>query len=324
MNGGILVRDLAAAVAVGLATAWAGVASATTTNYQYVQSIPTAADVTGVAVDSSGNVWAAEGGAYPVQEFSSTGTLLNQFGLSSYTNGATAVAFDSSGNVWVCGILNTLVEFNRSGMVLQSFSRPSFAEPTDMVVDSSGNLLVTQNEGSLQKFSSSGTLLGTIGGPGSGTGQLNSPWGVTLDPSGNIWVSDSWNNRIVEFNSNGNFLQQFGSLGSGNTQLNGPGGLAVDSSGNVWVADSGNNRIEGFSSTGVYVTQFGALGTGNGQFNNPSGLAMDSSGNIWVADMYNKRIEEFSSVPEPSTLTLLGIGAVSLLAYGWRRRTKVA
>jgi streptogramin lyase len=213
------------------------------------------------------------------------------------------------------------VEFSRNGTVLQHFSNlPSLSGPTDMVIDSSGNLLVTQNEGALQKFSSSGTYLGTIGGPGSGTGQLTSPWGVTLDPSGNIWVSSSDNNRIVEFNSSGSFLQQFGgSMGTGNGQMWGPGGLAIDSSGNVWVSDSGNNRIEGFSSTGAYLTQFGALGTGNGQFNNPSGLAMDPSGNIWVADMFNSRIEEFSPVPKPSTIVLLGIGAATLLAYAWRR-----
>ncbi len=141
-----------------------------------------------------------------------------------------------------------------------------------------------------------------------------------------IWVSaESGNGQIIKVSStDGSILKQFGLGGSDNGQLNGPEALAFDSAGNLWVADAGNNRIDEFSSTGAYLGQFGSKGSGPGQFNGPEGLAFDAAGNLWVADTYNYRLQEFSPVPEPSTLVLFGIGALSLFAYAWRRRRPTA
>ncbi len=137
-----------------------------------------------------------------------------------------------------------------------------------------------------------------------------------------MWVSDG-PGRIVEFDNNGTFLQQFGTNGNSYGQLASNEGLAFDAAGNLWVAN-GNNDIVEFSNTGAFLGQFGSLGTGPGQFNDPQGLAFDAAGNMWVADTNNNRLQEFSPVPEPSTLALLGIGAVSLLAYAWRKRRPTA
>jgi secreted PhoX family phosphatase len=121
------------------------------------------------------------------------------------------------------------------------------------------------------------------------------------------------------------FVRSVGSIGSGNGQFNNPAAVAVDASGNVWVADIGNNRIQEFSGSGVYLQQFGSQGSGNGQFNHPAALAVDTLGNVWVADIGNNRIQEFApiTVPEPSTLVLLTIGAIGLLACTRRQRKTV-
>ena len=169
MNGGIVMRGVAGLV--GLATVLAGVASATTTAYQWVQSISTPG-VRGVAVDSSGNIWDAGATIEPVQEFSSTGTILKEFG-SLYALNATALAFDSSGNVWVTNS-DGLAEFSSSGTWLQSFYSQNYgadnvlAYPSGVAVASSGNLLVSafsttgsiNDPGGIEKFSPSGTYLG--------------------------------------------------------------------------------------------------------------------------------------------------------------------
>ena len=86
---------------------------------------------------------------------------------------------------------------------------------------------------------------------GSGGGQFSLPLGVTLDGTGNVYVADTFNNRIDRFNP-ANFagtFATFGSLGAGSGQFSAPGGIAVDIAGNVYVADGSNNRIVRFNPT---------------------------------------------------------------------------
>jgi DNA-binding beta-propeller fold protein YncE len=49
--------------------------------------------------------------------------------------------------------------------------------------------------------------------------QLDGPDGVAVDPSGNVFVADEFNNRIQKFTNTGKFIRKWGSLGSGNDQF---------------------------------------------------------------------------------------------------------
>jgi DNA-binding beta-propeller fold protein YncE len=130
---------------------------------------------------------------------------------------------------------------------------------------------------------------------------LTGPWyfsaaqGVATDSSGNVYVADTGNNRVLKFNSSGALITKWGSLGTGDGQFSSPRDLAVDSSGNVYVVDTTNNRIQKFDSSGTFVTKWGATGAGNGQFNNPNGIAISSVGNVYVADSTNNRIQRFNT-----------------------------
>src|SRR5437588_10365473 len=74
-----------------------------------------------------------------------------------------------------------------------------------------------------------GGFLLQFGGTGSGTGQFTSPYGVAVDPrTGDVYVSDTPNDRVEKFTSSGHYLLKFGSHGSGNGQLTHPFGVAVD------------------------------------------------------------------------------------------------
>jgi DNA-binding beta-propeller fold protein YncE len=133
------------------------------------------------------------------------------------------------------------------------------------------------------------------GSEGGGNGQFDGPEGVAVDAAGNVYVADTYNDRIQKFTSAGAFLTQWGSSGIGNGQFQGPEDIAVDTNGNVYVADTGHNRIQKFTLAGAYIAHWGSAGSGNGQFNYPGGIAVDSSGNVYVADTGNNLIQKFTS-----------------------------
>jgi len=83
------------------------------------------------------------------------------------------------------------------------------------------------------------------GSYGTGNGQFKYLYGVAVDSSGNIYVVDTYNNRIQQFNSSGTFITKWGSNGTGDGQFSTPRGIA--SSVNVYVADTSNHRIQKFS-----------------------------------------------------------------------------
>ena len=72
-------------------------------------------------------------------------------------------------------------------------------------------------------------------------------YGIAVDSSGNVYVTDSTQASIQKFDSNGAFITKWGSYGTGNGKFSHPTGIAVDSSGNVYVADRFNARIQVFS-----------------------------------------------------------------------------
>jgi YD repeat-containing protein len=181
--------------------------------------------------------------------------------------------------------------------------------------NSGGSLEVSTAASGIVKGSVPPSYSSSFGVYGTGNGQLREPeGGLATDTSGNVWVSDSENNRIEEFNSKGEYVRAIGGVGTGNGQFGTTEGVTVDSKGNVWATDEGNNRVQEFSSEGVFVRMFGwgvsngeskfevcsvscragILGSGNGEFNTPEGIAADSNGNIVVADRGNHRVQEFS------------------------------
>jgi tripartite motif-containing protein 71 len=146
-------------------------------------------------------------------------------------------------------------------------------------------------------------------------GQFHYPFGIAIDQtSGNVYVADTFNQRIEKFTDTGEYIRTWGTpciigTGQGCIDEDGPGplligsgefyylfGIAIDqTSGNVYVADTGNNRIQVFTRTGNFIGAWGSFGTDNGQLYNPFGIAIDqTSGNVYVADTFNQRIQIFT------------------------------
>jgi sugar lactone lactonase YvrE len=112
---------------------------------------------------------------------------------------------------------------------------------------------------------------------------LSSPGGVAVDGSGNVYIADTSNNRILKETLDSGAYTQSTVVSSG---LLNPQGVAVDGSGNLYIADTGNSRvlIETLSA-GSYTQS--VVGSG---LLNPQGVAVDGSGNVYIADTGNDQV----------------------------------
>ncbi len=226
---------------------------------------------TGVAVNqATGDVYVADAdccsfttGGQRVSQFGDDGTFVRAWGWGVETG---AAAFE------VC-TTSCLAGIQGSGDGQFSIgSGDGLSWPQIAVDQSDGSVYVADNLNSrIQKFSSTGAFLGQFGGPGSGDGELGSPFGVAVDPvSGDVYVADTDNNRVQRFDSSGAYLSQFGVAGSADGELLGPYRVAVDSTGRVYVLDRGNGRVQRFTAAGSFDQVFAA-----GSVVAPSDLAID-------------------------------------------------
>src|SRR5437773_1812030 len=146
---------------------------------------------------------------------------------------------------------------------------------------------------------------------------LCQPTGVAVDSSGNVYVADLSNNRVLEYS---NPLatdtvadQVFGQGGSFTTNvpnnggppsaagLNFPSGVAVDPSGNLYVADPANNRVLGQSNFSSNSCNQGTTPSAS-TLCGPDGVAVDNVGNVYVADQNNHRVLEYDYPLPPADL----------------------
>ncbi|CAF3348397.1 unnamed protein product [Rotaria socialis] len=227
-----------------------------------------------VAVDSNGNVYVLDqannrvqlwynGASYgvTVAGTNSSGTAANQLNCPYFmardpTTGTLYISDSGNGRVMQYlynassgtvvaggyGIANgpTQLDYN-SGVYFDSSSNSL------VIATYLGNNIVRWKLG----YSNWTLITGNVNGTsGSSSTMLYNPMGLTLDPSGNIYVADRNNHRIQLFSntSNGTTIAGItGSPGSSATQLNSPSAVALDSQLNLYVADTGNNRIQMFS-----------------------------------------------------------------------------
>jgi sugar lactone lactonase YvrE len=154
---------------------------------------------------------------------------------------------------------------------------------------------------------------------GQGTIALfNVPFGIAVDPIGNLYVADSGNGTVRKITASGTVTTFAGTVGvTGSADGTGAAaqfgylvGAAVDTNGNVYVSDAQFNTIRKITPTGVVTTLAGSAGNrghadGTGtsaQFNQPNGLGVDAAGNVYVADSGNDTIRKITPAGVVSTL----------------------
>ncbi len=177
--------------------------------------------------------------------------------------------------------------------------------PTNFTIDKQGFLYVVDNDGYILKMDTNRSVQLVIDiREKSG---LTGDWfhDIAIDGTGNIWITDLANSRVLKFDPTGRLLFTVGSKGSADGQFYWPYGITVDHQGNIWISDTGNNRIQKFDPNGKFLFKFGSKGSADGQFDTPHGIAVDSQDNLWIVDAANFRVQKF----DPSGTFLLKFGS---------------
>lgn len=198
--------------------------------------------------------------------------------------------------------------------------------PAYVSADGAGNLLIADTlnhkirsvtpNGIISTVAGTGTAGFSGDGGGASAAQLNEPRGVTADPAGNIFVSDTGNHRIRKVALGANrTITTFAGTGTAGyggdgaaaiaAQINAPIGITVDTGGNIMFADSLNHRIRRVNPLNGKIETFVGNGTAgySGDFGNasaaslntPSGLYSSPSSDLYVVDTGNQRIRRVSA-----------------------------
>jgi uncharacterized protein (TIGR03663 family) len=273
-------------------------------------------DPRGLAVDSGGRIYVADGNNHRIQVFDANGQFITQWGSQGAGPGQFqepwGVAVDQDGNVYIADTWNHRIQkFDAEGRFLLQWGTFGNTEgaivgqedvlygPRDIAIDAAGNLYVTDTGNKrVMKFSSEGEFLGQWGGFGLQSGQFHEPVGIAIDADGNIYVADTWNRRVQKFDSDFVFLTQWPVHGWESESVINKPYLAVDGDAHVYVTDPEGYRVIAFDAGGTFLATFGEFGVGDGDFNLPLGIDVDESGNVYVADSANNRVMKFGPLGE--------------------------
>ncbi|MDA4124363.1 MAG: NHL repeat-containing protein [Thaumarchaeota archaeon] len=265
----------------------------------------------GLVFDSGGNLWVADLNNNRVLEYTSPFSTHEAaslvIGQSSFTSSASAttstglnnpqgLAFDSGGNLWVVDQLNSRV----------------LKYTTPFSTNEAASLVIGQSSFTTSDFATTNST------------SLSYPTGLAFDSSGNLWVADQANNRVLEYTMPFS-THEAASLVIGQSSfttsnfpitakgLNGANAVAFDTKGNLWVSDFRHDRVMEYT-TPFSTHEAASLVIGQSSFTacdscftgsgpatsstvlfNPTNLKFDSGGNLWVVDGSFNRVLEYNA-----------------------------
>ncbi|MBT2185634.1 hypothetical protein [Sphingobium nicotianae] len=234
-----------------------------------------------------------------------------------------AVAIDAGGTLYVAdaGDTNRIRKIDRDGRV--TTLPGAFDTPSGLALDKAGNLIVADTgANAIFRISPAGEVTMIAGdgiagfrdGPAS-QARFNGPIGVAVDAEGNIYVADTYNDRIRRIRSNGEVTTLAGGASPGFADGQGrdaafdtPCGLALDRSGALLVADMGNDAIRRVGTDGRVSTLAHSLpDERDGALKAPVGLAQTWDGYVYISSFRRGRIVQMA--PSGALRILTGRGA---------------
>jgi sugar lactone lactonase YvrE len=324
----------------------------TSVSAQIINTVASAAFPTGIFVDHSGNIFFCETGR--VRKVSNTGVITTIAGTgvngfsgdggqatSAQINGPYGIYEDNSGNIYIGTTLDCRIRKVNTSGVISTFAgngtsgysgnggpatNAAIGAPQTITGDAAGNIyFVDFFNGVARKINTSG-IISTIAGTGtpgySGDGasataaQLGAPNGISIDATGNVYISDDAPNVVRKINTSGIISTVAG--GSNTTGNSGNGGLATsalfgdienvtsDPVGNLYIIDGKASTVRRVNASTGIINAFAGTGVNgfsgdgglavNAQLNSPWAIAKDDSDNFYIADTRNNRIRKVSIV----------------------------
>jgi sugar lactone lactonase YvrE len=284
----------------------------------------------GLAADSAGNIYVADGAANRVRKIDNNLTITayagnGQTGRVGDGGAATAaqlefpavLAFDPAGNL-VIGTIGALRRVDRATNIISTFAEP-FGLILGLAIDGAGNAYIEDDSnGVIVKRTAGSGVLTTIIGGGSYIGDglvapaaiLAGPLGLAVNKRGDIFIADSANTVVRKIDAATQVIRtvagMVGAFYAGdqegndatNAAIGGVTDVALDSAENLYIADGHNNRIWRVDANGKITTYAGG-GTPNiappdgpaiGSYFVPLAIVFDKDDNLYIADSDSHRV----------------------------------
>ena len=257
----------------------------------------------GMAVDSKGQLYVADGKVGAVFIFNTETKDLHMIknGRDARFGLIMGLAMDDDDRLFVSdAVLHHVLVFDKDHK-LQATISEAMVDPCGLALDTENRFLYVVDTGLDQVLvfdADSLRLLRRIGVTGknhtlTGPGEFSKPTNAAVDQDGNLFVTDTLNNRIEEFDPDGEFIRAFGKAGDGIGYFARPKGIAIDADGDVWVVDAVNDRVQVYTPEGRLLMWMGGHGEMPGQFQTLAGIAIDKQNRVFTSEQYPARVQMF-------------------------------
>jgi DNA-binding beta-propeller fold protein YncE len=262
----------------------------------------------GLAVDSKGNVYAADQGVGAIFIFTAEKQVkMIKNGTDASFGLIAGLAMDDDDRLFISDAkLHRVLVLDSDHKQIASVGMDVLVNPAGVAIDPENRLLYVADTGNdcVQVFDAdSFKLLRHLGKPSkkhdaTDPGLFSLPVGVAVDAEGNVYVTDTFNARVEIFDADGAFLSTFGKMSDAAWDFERPKGIAIDCDGHIWVVDAAQDRVKVFNREGRLLIYFGEHGEYPGKFMGAWGITIDKDNRVFVSETFPGRVQQFKYVTD--------------------------